>query len=337
MKYNTLIAFFLLLPTLVMAQEQDEFPLQVIVDSAFVRELPAFESTPQTSVYANDSLLAIGRNIDGQWLEVRRPGRTQPSGWISRRVVSANFDVSRLQITDFITGVTGPTPVIDTGFGVLILQETPLYAAPDRFSQRLIENIAVDLTLPVIERTPDRIWLKVNYYGVAGWLAEFRTSTTANLNDIPISSEYGGDSRFAALSLISPEKQLAQIDSLLSYIQPIDDTAANVAFYWQQMIQGETLECRPPAGNYTYYNLSNEDLIELPELRRHQHVLTQAIDSINTSIEMMKPCGIYTAPEMRSAYASALNARGIFRIVKSNLENLRERILVSNPTLELTG
>jgi hypothetical protein len=142
-----------------------------------------------------------------------------------------------------------------------------------------------------------------------------------------VSPQYAGDQRFSQLDEIPLETQLAQIERLLDYLYPLNSTAVDVADYWRQMSLGETLECLPLAGNYTYYAVTSQDLRELPELRRQERNLMTAIDDLNASIEAMKRCGVYTAAEIRSAYADVLNTRGIFRVVISQIENLRERLI----------
>jgi hypothetical protein len=191
----------------------------------------------------------------------------------------------------------------------------------------LLEQIPAFLTLPIIERTPNNQWLKINFRGTVGWIPQFLTSTRADLTGVPISPEFSGDLRYAAFATISLEQQMAQIDRLLNFIAPINQTAADVAYYWQIMTQGETLECRPPAGRYAYYSITPQDVTELPELRQQDRLLRQAVDDINLSIELMQPCGIYTDQQMRRAYARALNARGIFRQVIRRMATLRTRIL----------
>jgi hypothetical protein len=142
------------------------------------------DANPAATVFENDSQVAVGRNNDRRWLEVRRPGRQNKLGWIARPLISGTFEVARLPMTDLTTGVVGPEPVVDTGIAVLTIDEIFLLSAPDRAAPQLAV-IEVFLTLPVVERTPDRLWLKVNYRGTIGWIPEFRTGTSAHLDLVP--------------------------------------------------------------------------------------------------------------------------------------------------------
>jgi hypothetical protein len=299
--------------------------LQVNVDSAFIRAAPDLNALVIASAVKNDSLIAVGRNIDGLWLEVRRPARADKVGWIARRVVMFNFDVAALPMTDLSTGVTGSEPIVDSGVSVTLISKTPLRAAPDRFST-LIDTLPFDLTLPVLSRTPDAKWLKINFRGVVGWIPEYLIRAGTDVSSAAVDAAYAADAHFTPLEKIPPEVQLAQIDRLRAYLDPINATAADVTFYWEMMSRGETMECKPPAGNYAYYAISSRDLVELPELRQQQRLLQRAIDDINTSIEAMRKCGVYTESEVRSAYAKAINAGAIFRLVIQRVELRREKI-----------
>jgi hypothetical protein len=318
-----LVTFLLLVSSTALAAENI---LQVNVDSAFIRAAPDLDAPVIASAAKNDSLIAVGRNIDGLWLEVRRPARADKVGWIARRVVTFNFDVAALPVTDLSTGMTGPEPIVDSGSWVTLISKTPMRAAPDRFST-LIDTLPFDLTLPVISRTPDARWLKVNYRGVVGWIPEYLIRAGTDVSSAAVDSAYDGDERFTPLEKIPPEVQLAQIDRLRAYLDPIHATVADVTFYWEMMSRGETMECKPPAGNYAYYAMSPRDLVELPELRQQQRLLQRAIDDINTSIEAMRKCGVYTESQVRSAYAKAINAGAIFRLVIQRIELRREKIL----------
>lgn len=317
-----LLILLLVFPLL--AAAQSEYVLQVIADSAFLRAAPALDAAAAASVFENDSLIAIGRNVDGEWLQVSRPGNRSQTGWVTRRLVAFTFEVAQLPLTDLTTGVTGPEPVVNTGVSVLLLGEATLRTAPGRNAPRA-DVVPANLTLPVIERTPDNQWLKINFRGTTGWIAEFVTRTSANLNDAPISPEYAGSSQFAALEHIPPELQLAQVDRLLTYVKPAHETAAGVATYWKMLAQGETMACTP-SERVSHFVNSARDLVELPELRRQERVLQQAVDDLNSAIDAMHRCGIYLPNEIAVAYAGALNAQAIFNTVIIRMENLREHI-----------
>jgi hypothetical protein len=322
MKKLALFILVMLFAARVFAQEAREYTLQVVPDSAFLRITPDEEAEAVGSVFANDSLTAVGRNIDGEWIEVRRPGRTTRGGWIARRVTAFTFNVGQLPITDLTTGLIGNEPVVDTGFSVLMISEGTLRAAPDRYSAQL-DIVPVNLTLPVLERTPDNQWLRINYRGTDGWIAEFTTHPNGDVNAVTISPEYSNDPQFAAMEIIPIEVQVAQIDDLLNYVRPLSTVAADVTHYWKMMSQGETMECLPPAGNFAYYSPTQRDITELPELRRQRRLLTQAVDDLNAAIATMQRCGVYTQTEIRGAYGNSLNAMSIFQLVIERMENQR--------------
>jgi hypothetical protein len=227
-------------------------------------------------------------------------------------------------MTDLTTGLIGKDPVIDTGYSILTISEGFLRAIPFRHATQ-VDVIPVGLTLPILERTPDNQWLKINLRGTVGWLAEYETRTNVDVNLVPISPEYANNSNYAPFAIIPPEVQLAQIARLLAYVQPIDSVTADVVHYWKMLSIGETMECLPPAGGYGSYPVTPQDVTELPELRQQRRLLTLAIDDINASITAMKRCGIYTDTEISEAYAHAINAQTIMGLVITRMENLREK------------
>ena len=109
----------------------------MIVESAYVREVPTTDAPPTASVFSTSSFIAIGRNIDGTWLEIGRPGRESSIGWIARELVLLTFDLGQLPITDSTTGLVGLEPVTDTGFALSTIEEIPLRTRPDRGAQSL--------------------------------------------------------------------------------------------------------------------------------------------------------------------------------------------------------
>ncbi len=332
-----LLFFFLLLTsTLVSAQDTFAYTVQVIVESAYIRTLPDKEALPAASVFQNQSLVATGRNMDGLWIEVRRPFNADPIGWISRDLVALTFEVARLPITDSVTGLIGTEPVVDTGYAVLTLDDVLLRNAAERDAATL-EIIPVFFTLPVIERTPNLQWLKVNYRGTVGWISQFQTSTSADLAQVPISPEYATDARYSDFATITPEQQIAQVDRVMAFVTNLKQTTADVAYYWNLLSLGETLECTPIAGNFDYYAYTSQDIVELPELRQQISRLRRAVDDINASISVMQSCGIYTQGQIRAAYSKALNAQLMLRLVTQSMDNARNRIPRSTSITTSTG
>lgn len=318
------LVFFCMM-TLVTAQDNAKHVLQVVAESAFIRATPDEASIPVGSVFANTSLNAVGRNMDGEWIEVRRTGIQKTGGWIARKLTAFTFSVAELPITDSTTGLLGTVPVVDSGYAALMINEGTLRSAATRYGTQIV-IVPINTTIPVLERTPDNQWLKINYKGYVGWMAEYATRMTVDINTIPVSPEYAGNSDYAAFEFITPEVQVAQIDRLVDYLTPISEVTGGVVDYWRLMSRGETMECLPPAGNYADYSVSARDLVELPELRRQTRLLKQAIADINTSINVMQRCGVYPPADIQSAYAKALNAQNVFDLILARMRILREKL-----------
>lgn len=309
---------------------QTENALRVAVESAFVRQLPAFDAPAAASVFENDSLVAIGRNIDGLWLQVRRPIGRDPLGWINREVVSFTLDVATLPITDFVTGMEGTEPVVDTGIAVLTLGEIAIRPQPDGLSPRLATTTAF-LTLPVIDRTPDTQWLRVNFRGIVGWLPQYLITPSQDLEAAPINPAFIVNVDLVEFPLIPAEVQIAQVDRLVAYLQPLRAAADQAARFWEQLEAGLVVECSPIAGDFAYYPYTDQDIRELPELRREVARLRVAVDALNASLALMERCGIYLDREISSGYADAINARGILSAINARMENTRITILEVQP------
>lgn len=317
-----LLALCLLMvsPFVVHAQSTSTFPMRLNVESAFVRAAPTPDADAVSSVFMETALRAVGRNIDGTWLELARP-----AGWISRTVVVFTFDVTALPITDLTTGVVGAVPVVDSGFTVQTIDDAPLYTLPERRAA-IIETIPPYAALPVVERTPDNQWVAVNYRGVIGWLPQFLLRQSFSLESVPISPAYAADARYPAVVVVPRTVQIAQIERLEAYIDPLVDLSAGIAAYWQGIITGSILECTPYPPNIPYYSITAQDIIELPELRQQERLLTQAVDDLNESLTVTANCGILVDLDLRGAYGNAINANGIFELVRDRLDEARRRV-----------
>lgn len=304
--------------------DQPDYTVNVFVDSALIRALPTTETDFIGSVFEGDVLVAVGRNTDGTWFHVRRPYRAEPGGWIFYKLVAYSFDMGALPITDFVTSVTGPTPVLDSGVAAYILTEAAIRAEPNFNSER-VAIIPVLLTVPIIERSPDNLWLYVNYNGQTGWVAEFLTRIVGDVENVPVSTQFPG--LVIDLPIIPPEVQLAQVNRLRAYIRPKYALAEELSGFWSLVSEGQTVPCNPPAGYFPLYDWSSQDVVELPELRRYVRRLDAATLDLNETIADMQRCGIYTAEEISSAYAGAVNASIIYRVVLNNLDFLEEEVI----------
>lgn len=298
--------------------------VRVLFESAFVRELPTEESEAVASAFENDFLEAIGRNADGMWVQVRRPGREISLGWIARRLIVANFDMTLLPLTDNETGVNGADPVIDTGYAIFIPGEATLRADAINAADSIL-TLPRMVTIPALERTPDTRWVKVNYLGTIGWVSAFSFHSATDLTPLPIAPET--QQSIANVEIIPPEVQLAQAYRLRDYVQPLYDTTLEVVDFWDGLLQGEVYRCDWPAGNYTMIEISQRDIVELPELRGAARLLPRALEDLNNSIVAMQRCGIYTPEELSRAYAQGINARAIFSSTLRQMENVEVLLL----------
>jgi len=305
----------------------DDYALQVFVDSAFTRALPSRDAEFTASVFENDVLYAIGRNADGTWFQVKRPNRDTILGWLPRNLVGFTFEVGLLPITDFTTGVIGPTPVYDSGVSVLVLSELNLRADPF-LDGEVLAVVPVFATVPAIERSPDNVWLYINYLGYAGWVAEFLTRPTTDIDSLPISPIFfGAGFEIVPLPIIPPEVQLAQVSRMRDYITPQWELAASIANFWQVVLSGEVAPCVPPEGEIGGYRVTTQDLFELPELGRYVSRLQRAVNDLNRSIATMQRCGVYSAEEINTAYAQAVNAGIIFEALLDQLDYLETFVI----------
>ncbi len=303
-----------------------DYAMRVFVDSGFLRTLPDRESDPVGSVFENDSLVGIGRNADGTWFLVRRPGGTLSAGWISRDLVLYTFDVSGLPMTDLTTGVTGPEAVYDTGISVIVVLEAALRSQPYLDAEG-IGILPIQRTIPALARTADSAWVKVNYLGTVGWVAEFLIRVRPEIADLPVEqfSAGGADSGGPRLpvTIVPAAAQRAQVQRIRDFARPLLAVSDTLTVFWSQILTGETVRCNPPAAalypNYTY---TVRDLYELPEIGRNARLLNGAVAALNESLETSQTCGVYFADEASRAYARALSASSQFQLVLSRMDSV---------------
>ncbi|HVU11274.1 MAG TPA: SH3 domain-containing protein [Phototrophicaceae bacterium] len=307
---------FLVLP--ILFQTQTIF-VTVTASSAYVRSAPTVDAEVVGSVFGDQQLNAIGRNADGTWLQVEHP-----AGWINRNEVSS-VNLALLPMTDVTTNLLGTSPITDTGFSVTTIDETPLRSDPNRLLAT-VATIPAYALLPAISRTPDNQWLRVNYRGIDGWVPEYLTHATLPLSSLPLDPQYADDPNYPSVVTISPEEQRAEVDRLQAYLNTYDATAAQAALYWKGIKQGDSLECLPMQVSVPDYSISPQDILAMPELRQMQSLLIQAADDLNYSITLTQNCGILWSVDIQGAYAHAVNARAIFRLINQRLDNVRGRI-----------
>ncbi len=338
-KSGVLLLFMLItlvcLSGLVYAQEQDgenqeeemTFEMQVEVDSSYVRVAPSREAEAVASVFENDRLEAIGRNIDGTWFEVKRPGRLYNLGWIFYEMVDVDFAAEYLPLTDTTTGVEGPWSVReDPGFAVNIVEGVALRNNPS-FEGELILNIPPNVTVPLFERDSHAEWLHVNYIGYDGWIIAFTTRERPDILDVPVSSVQAlGESLFQAVTVIPPEVQLAQLAQIREYAAYLYDFADYMAWFWSDVYRGELMPCNPPdyVAEYLY---SPQDVQQLPELERYAPRLNAAVGYLNASVEPFQNCGAMLPSIITQARGNAMTARAILSATLDRLDYIEENII----------
>lgn len=297
----------------------------VIALSAFLRAAPSESAEPVTSVFEGETLMVAGRSADGFWVWVHRPYQPDARAWIRRNLLTAGYDVTLLPLGDGADfDLLGDVTPTETGFAATFIAEANLRSEPRRDAP-VVGLVPITAVLPVVSRTPDGFWIKVNYRGIEGWVSEFLTQSTRSLSDVPLDPVYESDPRYAVTMPIIPrEVQIAQVDRLLAWLNEQVIVAENVAYYWNQMFNGHTMECAPPAPIPDLYPITAQDLIELPELNQETRLIADAVAALNSSIAAMGKCGIYTADQLRPPLRAAANARFIFRAVIQRMENLRE-------------
>lgn len=287
-----------------------EFSMRVLYESAFVRALPVEASAAVASVFENDILQAVGRNADGSWLQVRRPGREVSLGWIARKLVMVTFSAGDLPLTDFTTGVTGSDALYESGIAVLILTEAALRAGANNDAER-IGIIPLLVTLPAVERNSDGRWIRVNYLGTEGWVSSVNISSTQNLLQLPVDAATILNT--LSVAIIPPEVQLAQANRLTDFVIPLKADADLLAQFWAQLASDQTVACDAARfGRYVGFSVTTRDLYELPELRQVARRMTLATASLNATAAAMQPCGIFSALEISQGFADAVNASIIY-------------------------
>jgi hypothetical protein len=304
---------------------KNPFLVKVDVESAFVRAAPALDAKLTASVFQDNPLLVVSRNLDGTWFEVRRPGRMTNLGWIFNEVLDGDFQPETLPLGDLVTGVIGPKPLTAAPtFAVYLVQGAALRDRPS-VQGKDIFDVPPLVTLPVLERNYDGSWLHVNYFGYDGWISDVNFRPIPNLLDIPASPYYPAP-RAISVVIIPVELQQAQIDRLRAYINPRREFAAGLETFWWAVFRGEIMPCDAPP-ELTYYPYGDEDVRELPELQRYTPRLVTAIDDLNASREPLLTCGVVSPETVGNARDNAINARIIFDAALGSLKLLEKDVV----------
>lgn len=293
----------------------------VQVGSANIRAEPTLEGVEIGSVFLDDHLEVVGRNADGLWFEVRRPGRTNNLGWIFNEMVDWDLRPELLPLTNSTTGVVG-TAIENTNFTVFVLQNAVMRSQPDRSGIR-ITTVPLLTTVPVIERNQDGSWIKVNYLGQVGWIVGFVTRQPDDIGEAPLAK---GLPPLPERFIIPPEIQLEQVQNVRDYVQLSHDVARDLSFFWDTVAKGNTMPCESPPF-VTEYLVTETDVQQLPELNRILPRLTTAINSLNDSIVPLTQCGVLEVNVVFGARADAINAKIILANSLVQLDNVESIII----------
>jgi hypothetical protein len=308
----------------VLQAQDDKFIATLEVDSAFTRELPTRESEWLASIFEDEQVEVVGRNIDGTWFEVRRPGRITAIGWMKVEYLDFDFDPAKLPLTDLITGIEGPTPLeSDPGFAVFLNFGAMLRHAPLRTSPAMM-SVPLNSTVPILARNQDGTWLQVNYRGYVGWMIAFVGRDIPNLMDIPEAPDLPPLAT-VAVEIIPPEVQLAHIEQVRAFISPYRELAVSLDAFWLAVDRGEVMPCNPPQ-DIVEYQYSRADVRELPELDRYAPQLNEAVVYLNDSVDPLQHCGVVSVTAVRHARSAAINARILFDATLERLDTLEETI-----------
>lgn len=328
MKWRIGLLLMLCLAAFPAAAQDEDFRARVDVSSAFARALPALDAEATASVFEDEWLEVISRNLDGTWFEVRRPGRMNNLGWMFGETLEWDFHPELLPLGDLTTGVIGPTPLTYAPDHAVFLIESPvLRTQPLRNSARVPGvTIPFSVTLPVLARNQDGSWLFVNYLGYQGWVVAFAGRTLPNVLDIPQAINLPPLENVPTV-IIPVEIQQAQIERLRTFITERRAYAADLESFWQRVFQGEIMPCNAPLEllNYPY---TESDVRELPELQRYAPRLVTAIDYMRTSQGLFLQCGIASLSKIVEARNGAINARIIFDATLEALQTLEEDVVL---------
>jgi hypothetical protein len=307
------------------AQDAPPFRVTVGVDSAFVRAVPSQEADFVASVFKDNPLEVVGRNLDGTWFEVRRPGRLTNLGWLFNEMVEWDFRPEALPLTDLATGVIGPTRLAaDPGYAIHVREGAAMRPQPYGLGERIV-NLPPGVTVPLLERDPSGEWVRVNYLGYEGWIAGFNTRIPPYLMSISIAPGLP-QLQTVAVDIIPPEIQLAQVQRMRDFVTPLRDLADFLASFWLQVARGEIMPCDAP-GFVLEYLYSPADVRQLPELQRFAPRMNQGVGYLNDSITPLTDCGIIDPETARAARNDAINARTIFNATIGALDNLEENVI----------
>lgn len=321
------------LPALAVAAQTEteagDFRAVVIAQSVNVRAAPSETAEVVASAFDDEQLEVIGRNLDGTWFEVRRPGRMNKLGWVAARLLNWDFQPEALPLTDLTTGLTGDSPLTaDPGFAVYTLENIVMRAAPSTEAERIL-TVPFYSTVPVVARNQDASWLQLNYLGTVGWVAAFNTrqlDEALSLPEAPGLPPLPSFDPSTGIVIIPPEVQLAEVERMRSYVRQSRDLASTLEGFWAQVLKGEVMPCEPPPFVIDYlYSVENERAF--PELPRYVPRLNEGIGFLNNSIDTLYTCGVVNPELVTYARNEAINSRVVFDATLDILDNIEAIVL----------
>lgn len=327
LRWVLLIVVLLMLMLAGTTSAESDFMATVNVTSAFARTLPAFDAPETASVFENERLEAISRNMDGRWFEVRRPGRMNNLGWIYADTLEWDFQPELLPLGDLTTGVTGPDALTFTPeFAIFLIESPTLRTQPIRTSPRVPGvTIPFSVTVPVISRNQDGSWLYINYLGYQGWVIAFAGRPVPNIMEVLPAPNLPPLENVPTV-IIPEELQQAQIDRLRLFATDRLAYAQGLEGFWWRVYRGEIMPCNAPP-EMLYYPYTENDVRELPELQRYAPRLVTAIDYLTTSQGLLVDCGVVSPGNVIEARDAAINARIIFNATLGSLQALEEDVV----------
>jgi hypothetical protein len=302
---------------------------QVQVESAFVRALPSREAQAVASLFEDDKLDVIGRNLDGFWLLVRRPNRRLNLGWIATELLDYDVVLEALPMLDAVTGLSGDTLVDPAQTPVYLTAEANLRAEP-LFSADTLAVIPLGAVLPTSGRDTEGQWFFVNFRGTQGWLNSVTIRRPANWRELPdLTFVPEPDVQQLAAPIIPPDIQLSQLVAFRNYVQASRDVANQLAPFWENVASGEVMPCEPPAFVQQYL-VNNQDVRELPELNRFVPRYNQGVALLNQAIDPLYICGVLMPDVVIEARNDAINAAIIAGDTVERLNELEDLIRETN-------
>lgn len=306
------------------AAEPPVFEAFVSAQSANVRSAPAETAEVVGSVFSDEQLEVVGRNLDGTWFEVRRPGRMNKLGWMLTSLLDYTFLPELLPLTDLTTGLTGETPLeADPGFAIYTLGNLALRAEPSTEAEQ-IGIVSFFSTVPVVARNQDGSWLQVNYLGTVGWVAAFNTRQREDVLTVAVAPGLPPLPTFElapGIVIIPPEVQLAEVERMRAYVLESRALANQLESFWAIVLNGEVMPCEPPPFVLDYL-YSQESERAFPELPRYVPRLNEGIGFLNNSIDTLYTCGVVNPDLVIYARNEAINSRVVFDATLDILDNI---------------